>query len=211
MKTALILGSTGLVGSELVKQLQASGMYDKIILPVRRLSGIHGPAVKEVLYNFDKPDPSVMQANDIYCCLGTTIKNAGSQKNFYRVDVTYVVESAKAGYANGAERFALVSAMGANARSSVFYNRSKGEVEEAVCRIGYSSCFIFRPSLLLGNRSEFRFGEKVAGFLMRIFSFIIPKRYKAIEASSVAAAMVSAMKSHKTGLRVFESDQISNM
>jgi uncharacterized protein YbjT (DUF2867 family) len=163
----------------------------------------------QIEFNFDNPDKTAVVADEIFCCLGTTIKVAGSKPAFYKVDHDYVLTIAQTSYSNGAKKFALISSMGANKNSSLFYNKTKGAIEEAVTGVGYESLYIFRPSLLLGQRADFRLGEIVGKSIMKIFSFAIPDKYKAIEARQVARAMIACMNEGKTGVHILESDSIA--
>jgi uncharacterized protein YbjT (DUF2867 family) len=152
-----------------------------------------------------------LQADDIFCCLGTTIRVAGSQEAFRKVDFTYTIQVGAIGVKNGAEQLLLVSALGADLRSRIFYNRVKGEIEEAVCKLPYEGVQIFRPSLLLGDRKEFRLGEKIGEVGMKTFSFAMAgpfKKYRPIEAGVVAQAMVSVARENRAGINVYESDKI---
>lgn len=210
MKRALVVGGTGLIGRELIALLLADERYTVIALVRKPLAIIHKRLI-QVTFNFDHPDPTVVAADEIFCCLGTTIKVAGSKPAFYKVDFEYVLSVAQTGFSNGIKKFALVSSMGANKNSGIFYNQTKGAIEEAVSRVGYESIFIFRPSILLGQRTEFRLGEMIGKVLMRSFDFLVPKKYKAIHASQVAKAMIATMNSNKTGLHILESDEIASI
>lgn len=148
----------------------------------------------------------------MFCCLGTTIKTAGSQEAFLKVDYTYVIESARIAKSQGATAFSVVSAMGANSKSGIFYNRVKGDMEEALQKIGFSSLLIFRPSLLIGERKEVRPGEVIGAAISNLFSFLFVsglKKYKPIQGSLVAKSMLDHAKEQKTGLQIIESDKIS--
>ena len=151
------------------------------------------------------------RVDDVFCCLGTTMKRAGSEEAFRRVDFTYVHELARLASRHGASRFLLVSALGANSRSRVFYNRVKGEVEEAVRKLPFDGVHIFRPSLLLGERRESRPGERFAILAARAlgFMFVGPLgRYRPIAARAVAVAMIRIAKDAARGVHVYESDRI---
>ena len=211
MKTALIVGGTGMTGKQLIELLLTDTRYSKLILLLRKPIDLKHEKLEQIAFNFDYPNRSVVVADEIFCCMGTTIKTAGSKDAFYKVDYEYVSLIARIGFENGIKRFAMISAMGANKNSTVFYNKVKGMVEETVSQTGYGACFIFRPSLLLGQRYEFRLGEKIATFFMTTFSFAIPKKYKAIDAKQVAKAMIIAMNFEKNGLQIFESDEIAEM
>ena len=195
MKTALIAGATGLVGKQCLYQLLESDQYSKVIALVRKPLNIKNTKLTEVVVDFNQLTnyTAQMVADDVYCCLGTTIGKAGSQEAFKLVDYTYNFEVANISKSNGAKQLLLVSALGADSKSPIFYNRVKGELEDAVALLGYESVHCFRPSLLLGNRNEFRFGELIAKWIMRLigFMFIGPiKRYKAIQAVDVAKSML---------------------
>lgn len=149
------------------------------------------------------------RADDVFCCLGTTIKQAGSQDAFRRVDYDYVLALARAGQRNGATQFLLVSAIGADPAARVFYSRVKGETEAAVRRLPYRSIQIFRPSLLLGERAEFRLGERVAMVMAPLVKLALVRplrRYRPVHATTVARAMVAVAKEAPRGPNVFEYD-----
>ncbi|MEO6719389.1 MAG: oxidoreductase [Ferruginibacter sp.] len=211
MKTALIVGGTGLIGKELTSLLLEDDRYAQIILLVRKRLDITHKKLIQLVYDFDRADPSAVLADEIFCCLGTTIKVAGSKAAFYKVDHDYVINIAKAGFANGVKKFALVSSMGANKNSPIFYSRTKGETEQDVMAIAFESLYIFRPSLLLGTRPGFRLGEKISQFLMVNLSFIIPAKYKAVQGRQVAQAMINVMNNGQTGMHIFESDRIAKL
>jgi len=148
----------------------------------------------------------------VFCCLGTTIKTAGSQEAFLKVDYTYVIESARIAKSQGTPAFSVVSAMGANSKSGIFYNRVKGDMEEALQKIGFSSLLIFRPSLLIGERKEVRTGEVIGAAISNLFSFLFVsglKKYKPIQGSLVAKSMLDHAKSRKTGFLIIESDEMN--
>ncbi len=215
-KTALILGASGLVGSELVKVLIQQDRYEKIHLLVRRPIAIDSPVCEPHVVDFDHLDQyrDLFRVNDVYCCLGTTIKKAKSKEAFRRVDYEYPVEAAKLTASGGAEKYLIITAMGANAKSLFFYNRVKGEVEEALKKLDLPSIHIFRPSLLLGERQEFRFGEKLAAKASVLFNVLMlgPLRpFKAIEAKKVATALAAAAGSDKKGLNVYLSQEIERI
>src|SRR5260221_4584547 len=164
--TALLAGATGLVGRECLRLLARDEHVAEVRALVRRAlpADSLGPRVRECRAEFDRLDdhPEWFQVDKVFCALGTTIRQAGSQEAFRRVDYEYPLAIAKAARARGASHFLLVSALGANARSSVFYNRVKGELEDAVRALGYPSVTIARPSMLVGDRQEPRFGEELA-------------------------------------------------
>ena len=214
---ALVFGATGLVGAECVRQLSADDAVASIVAVVRReLPRALGlPKVEARVVDFDALDAldalgaasDLGAATHVYCALGTTIRQAGSQEQFRRVDHDYVVAAGRLGRDLGARHFLLVSALGANPGSRVFYNRVKGETEAAIRALGYPSLTIARPSLLLGERSERRLGEEIAKRL----GFLMPGRLRPVEAADVARALRLAAAEDRAGVRVVESDEIRRM
>ena len=208
MKTAIVLGATGLIGKKVTEQLLKNDAYSTLIILVRKTLNINHPKLKQQVFNYDAIDKTVLKGDDLFCSLGTTIKTAGSKEAFRKVDLDYVVNVAKAAKENGVNHFAVVSAMGADKNSNIFYNKTKGEMEEAIKAIGFNSTFIIRPSLLLGNRKEFRFGELLGKFIMITLSFLIPKKYRAIYDVQVALAMIHFMNQTENGFFVKENDEL---
>ncbi len=205
-KTALVLGASGLIGDSLTHSLVESALYSSVKVLVRKSLSWQHPRLQQVPFDFDNPNGLLTQANDIFCCLGTTIKKAGSKAAFRKVDYQYPMDIARLGLANGAQQFAIVTAMGADPDSRVFYNKIKGEVERDLAVLNYPTFLIFRPSLLFGNRSENRLVERIAAGAMRLFNPIIPAKYRGIEADKVANAMLQTTQQNLTGKHVFESD-----
>ncbi len=215
-RTALLLGASGLIGGHCLDLLLADKDYTQVTILVRRsLSRTH-PKLTQQVVDFDRLTEvaDAFRVQDVFCCLGTTIKTAGSQEAFRKVDFTYPVESARLAVQQGATQFLLVSSLGANAKSSVFYSRTKGEVERAVAASDLSSVQIFRPSLLLGQRAEVRSGERMAEKLSRALSFLLVgplRKYRPIEARAVAAAMIAVAKDQRAGIHLYESNQIAEI
>jgi uncharacterized protein YbjT (DUF2867 family) len=210
---ALIAGATGLVGSHLLRLLLNDPDYEEIWAITRRPLITQHKKIREILSDFNDLDDSLLElkADHIYCALGTTMKKAGSKEAFRKVDFTYPLDIAKIMRSKGATKFLLVSAIGANRNSIIFYNRIKGEVEEAIGQLDYPSLFIFRPSLLFGDRKEKRTGEEAAKKIYRYIDwiFIGPfRKYKGIEAENVAMTMLKMAKTVQRGTVILESDQI---
>lgn len=207
---AIIVGSTGLVGSSLVTQLDNDNAFTDIRALVRKKSGHSYKKVEEMEVDFNNlPEDVFVEADIVFCCLGTTIKKAGSQEAFRKVDFEYPLETAKMAKAKGVKGFAIVTAMGSDASSTVFYNRVKGEIENALTDLHFDRLGIFRPSLLLGERSETRIGERVGQIVMNFLGFLIPKNYKAIHAKKVATAMLKfAKQNDKNGKKVILSGEM---
>jgi uncharacterized protein YbjT (DUF2867 family) len=212
-RNALIAGATGLVGKSLLQQLLANDQYNKILVIARKLLPISDPKLFQLKVDFDEIESlkTDFPIEDVFCALGTTIKTAGSQDAFYKVDFTYVVKLGKWCAANGVKRFLIVSAMGASPKSGIFYNRVKGEMETAVSKLNIPQIQIFRPSLLMGNRAENRAGEKFAQIVMGGLGFLFAGpllKYKGIHANVVAMAMINAAKKDVKGFAVYESGEM---
>jgi uncharacterized protein YbjT (DUF2867 family) len=195
-----------LIGSFLLERLLASPAYSKVSTWLRRPLAKQHPKLQIKVVDFDSLERNRVEAEDVYCCLGTTIKQAGSQAAFRRVDFDYPVALAKAAARDGAQRLLLVSSLGADPRSSVFYSRVKGEMEEAVAAAGVATTIFFRPALLSGPRAEHRLGERVGLVIGAVLGPLLG-RYRPIHGDLVAAAMVRAAE---RGLpsQVLESEQI---
>jgi uncharacterized protein YbjT (DUF2867 family) len=206
-RIALVAGATGLVGGELVRQLATSPDYARVTALVRRATTLPAGVVP-LTVDFEQLPQSAehLGAEHVFCALGTTIKHAGSQAAFRRVDHDYVVLLARLARERGARHFLLVSSLGADPGSRVFYSRVKGEVETAVRQLGYPSLTIVRPSLLLGPRNEFRLGEA----LMKPLGPLLPRRYRPVPARAVAATLIRAARHDAPGVWVIESREITD-
>ena len=207
-KTALIVGTTGLIGNQLLELLLADDYYSKVIALSRKALTIHHPKLENIVPDFANLSgySSQFKADDVFCCLGTTMKQAGSQAAFHKVDFDYPFEIAKITKELGAKQYFLITALGANKKSSFYYNRVKGEVEEAIGQLGFKSYHIFRPSFLQGNRSEKRAGEEATHVFFKIFGFLVPKKFKGIDSAKVARAMLTKAKEERGGVFIHESD-----
>ncbi|MCY7352245.1 MAG: NAD(P)H-binding protein [Cytophagaceae bacterium] len=212
-KTALIVGATGLVGNYLLFKLLRDTRYDNVRSLVRRSMHLKHARLDERVVDFDNlPAEAFTGVADVFCCLGTTIRQAGSQDDFKKVDFQYPLVVAQRALAAGAKQFLLVTSLGADPRSRVFYSRVKGELEDAVAGLGYESFHSFRPSMLLGKRKEFRLGESVGKALMILLTpvFLIPglRQYAGIQAAKVANAMLTIAKRDQAGRHIWLSDQL---
>ena len=221
-KTALVFGSTGLVGTELVGKLIASSEFGKVILVNRSPSGVNSPKVTELLVDFEKitdhPQELVRQISEpvhvVFCSLGTTIKKARTKKAFYRVDHDYVLMTGKIADALNAPVYVAVSAISTDLDSTVYYSRVKAEAERDIAALPISkksSVHFLRPSLLLGDRKEFRFGERLAILATPLFNWLMAgplKRYKAINASQVAASMIRFTHHPHPGVHIHENEDL---
>jgi len=209
-KTALLAGASGLIGSQLLPLLLASERYSKVIVVGRRALPVLHPKLTQVVTELDRLADVRLQliADDVYCCLGTTMRQAGSKKAFYQVDFLYVVTLAALAAGNFASQFMVVSSLGADAEAAVYYSRVKGEMEAAVRETPFRAIHIFRPSLLLGARDQPRLGERVAAAALRLARPLLRgplQQYRPVTAAAVAAAMLRAADEDGGGVRVHES------
>jgi uncharacterized protein YbjT (DUF2867 family) len=213
-KTALVFGASGLVGGFVLRQLLAHPAYRRVISFGRRELDIDGEGLEQHIINFDNADAyeHLMQGQDVFSCLGTTMAKAGSKEAFYKVDFTYAYETAKAAAAAGANQLLLVSSVGADPDSLFFYSRVKGELEAAMRALPYWGVHIFEPSLLLGPRQEQRLGEQLAVRLTRsIAPFIrgsVVGKYRPVEAEDVARSMIAVAQGLQPGQMVYDSETI---
>jgi uncharacterized protein YbjT (DUF2867 family) len=208
-RVALLAGASGLVGRELLQLLLASSEYELVHSLLRRAgAGASSAKLRELVVSFDDL-PALPACDDVFIALGTTIKVAGSEAAFRRVDYDYVVGVATAGRKAGATRLGIVSALGADAQSRVFYNRVKGEMERAVTGLGYESVVIAQPSLLMGDREALgqptRAGEVWARRLLGPVTGLIPASFRPVNARSVAAALLAATSRGAPGTTVVPS------
>ncbi|MDO7846551.1 NAD-dependent epimerase/dehydratase family protein [Hymenobacter sp. M29] len=213
-KTALLTGATGLIGVQLLPLLLASERYAKVVVVGRKAVPILHPKLVQVTTELDKLEDVRFKliADDVYCCLGTTMKQAGSKEAFYKVDFLYVVKLAALAAGNFASQFMVVSSMGADPESRIYYSRVKGEMEDAVRQTPFRAIHIFRPSLLLGERSQPRLGERIAAVLLRVLNPLLRGpllKYRAVPGATVAAAMLRAAEDDGGGVRVHESAELA--
>ncbi|HYF79377.1 MAG TPA: oxidoreductase [Symbiobacteriaceae bacterium] len=214
MKTALIAGATGLVGGELLRILLARPEYDRVVAIGRRKLDVTDPKLAQLVADFDRLDEAAdaFRVDDVFCSVGTTLKKAGSQAAQRRVDYDYQLAVARGALAGGARQFLLVSSMGADPKSTFFYNRIKGELERDVAALGLPSVRIFRPSLLLGERQEVRRGERIAVKLSPYFGPLMPARVRPILARDVAMAMVhAALGPAAAGVHIYLNDEVQRL
>lgn len=212
-RTALVAGATGLVGGHCVEELLQEDSYSRVVALVRRPGLPVREKLEEYLIDFESLDNGTRlpAVDDVFCCLGTTIKKAGTKEAFWRVDHDYVVFLANAALASGAKQFLLVSSIGADAESRIFYSRVKGAVEADISALPFRAVQIFRPSMLLGDRTEVRLGEKLAQIVSNALALLFVgglRKYRPIEAKAVARAMVKVARREAEGVHVYESDAI---
>lgn len=216
-KTALLVGASGLVGRDLIRFILESNYYAKVISLGRTSLSLQDERLEEHLIDFKQLSSyeELIQADDIFCTLGTTLRKAKSIENFFKVDFSYPLEVATIAHKNGATRFFVVTSLGANTQSKNYYLRAKGELEKALEKIPFESLHIFRPSLLVGDREEIRWKEDLMRVLMTAFAPFIPARYKGIQSRTVAKFMqeiaVNASEKKEKPVVVYESNTIHRL
>jgi uncharacterized protein YbjT (DUF2867 family) len=210
-RSVMLLGATGLVGRECLRELiDDPGVQRIVVLTRRPLSpAAVSPKVDAHAVNFDVlyARPELFKVDQIICALGTTIKDAGSQGAFRKVDFDYPLAAARMGIDHGARHFLVVTALGASAKSRVFYNRVKGELEDVLRTMSYRSVTVVRPSLLVGRRKPFRLAEEIG----RRFGWMAPGKYKPIAVGAVAKVLVQSARDDEPGMHIIESDEIREL
>lgn len=210
-KTAIVIGATGLVGSEVLGLLLEDKRYQKVKVLHRRSTGVSHSKLEEHIIDFDKIEEwrGLITGDELYSALGTTLKQAGSQEAQYTIDFTYQFETAKAAAENGVKKYSLVSSAGANYKSRMFYSRLKGELDDAVNELPFEVTTILRPSILAGERNESRPGESIGMFFMKFLTKIPGlKKYQPIAGKTVAQGMINSLHKCPPGYHIFELDEI---
>jgi uncharacterized protein YbjT (DUF2867 family) len=218
-RAGVLLGASGLVGGHLLHLLAGDPSYSQITLLTRRRLALDGGKVREAVVDFERPETfrAHVAGDDVFCCLGTTIKKAGSEDAFRKVDFEAPLAVAREARAAGAQQFLIVTAVGANAKSRIFYNRVKGEVQEALEKLDFPRGLkVFRPSMIVGERSERRPAERIVMALMRSTRPLFVggmARYRAIDAMDVARAMHNAavQEAEKGGVHVYEGESLFSL
>lgn len=222
MKTAVVIGATGLIGQFLSESLAEDSEYAQVLTIIRNPVTWKSSKIKNIHFDFLNWSDLFVQIRNFsssseihfFCCLGTTIKVAGSEENFKKIDLDSVVEFSKIATELSAAKLIVVSALGADLKSTIFYNQIKGQMEHDVSSVYKGSLAFVRPSLLLGHRKEFRLGEKLAIILSPIFSvgLVGPlKKFKPIHARQVAIAMASLGRNRFEGQKVYENDELFSL
>lgn len=211
-RTALVLGASGLTGQILLNLLLDDALYSSITIYTRKTVTISHPKLVQQVVNFNTLNTAV-EATDVFCCLGTTIKKAGSQHAFRQVDLIYPQKVAELQLAAGSKRFLVISAVGADDRSPIFYSSIKGQMEKALISLGYPCLCIFRPSFITGERSEKRMGEKIGIAIATLVSPLLVgplKKYKPVSALALAKSMQHAAHEFSDGVQIISSDHSSS-
>jgi uncharacterized protein YbjT (DUF2867 family) len=212
-RKVLLAGATGLVGGQILRALLADRTVSEVHALSRRALTVNHPKLQVHLVDFSRL-PELPRADEAYLALGTTIKVAGSQEAFRAVDLDANLALAKGAFAAGVRRIGLVSAMGANAQSSVFYNRVKGELEDALKAMDLTALVIAQPSLLLDHRDGLqqppRLGERIAIPIARLLAPIVPGMYRPVHAKTVAQSLVRTVPA-ADGVVVLASDALARI
>jgi uncharacterized protein YbjT (DUF2867 family) len=216
-KTAIVAGATGLIGNELVKYLLDDPYYGRVVALVRKKIQLEHPKLIQTITDYEDLEPVIkgdLAGSDLFCSLGTTIKKAKSKEQFRKVDLEYPMKLGRLAAAYKAANFLIVSAMGANAESNIFYSQVKGQVEEGLVQLQLPSLHIFRPSLLLGNRTEARMGEKIGSALSVVAAPLMVgglRKYKPIHVKVVARGMIQAAKLGNKGVHRYQYELIEEL
>ena len=212
---ATVAGASGLIGSYLLEQLLQDDDYKTVRILIRRPFALEHPKLEKKIVDFTDSDSllvAISNSDVIFCSIGTTQKKVKGNKEAYRkIDYDIPVKIARLGKMTGCEKFVLVSSAGASSKSRSFYLKLKGEVEDAVKETGLRSVHIMRPSILLGDRKEFRLGEGIGKGVMQVFSFLLPSRYRPVRAKLVAKAMLAAPKLNTEGFFIYEYAAMKNL
>jgi uncharacterized protein YbjT (DUF2867 family) len=212
-KTALIVGGTGLVGAHCLRLLLQQGTYGRVVALLRRPVAVESPKLVQEIVDFDNLDGAPFTgAADVFCALGTTLAKAGSEEELQKIDYGYPIALARLAVAAGARQFVLVSSVGADPRAASLYLRMKGELEQELNAAPFESVYVLRPSLLLGDRGELRRGEEIGVAAAQTLRFTMKgglRKYRPIEATTVAAAMVAAALQDAPGRHVYHFDDMA--
>jgi uncharacterized protein YbjT (DUF2867 family) len=211
-----VAGASGLVGGHCLRRLLVGGLHEHVVAFVRGPLNIAHKRLEQRTIDYERLSrmSAFPRVQDVFCCLGTTMKKAGSEAAFRKVDYEYVVRLAETSLRSGADHFYLVSAIGADPKSRVFYSRVKGEAEESVAKLGFAGLHIFRPSFLIGQRTARRPGEAFGIAAARLFSFALvgpARKYRPIKAETVARAMVAVARDRPAGRHVYTADEMEGL
>lgn len=205
-----------MTGSSLLQALLRARCYSQVTALVRRPLAVSNPHLKTAIIDFDKISDFgyVIRGDDVFCTIGTTIRHAGSKEAFRRIDFEYPLEIAKTAALNGAQKFMLVSSVGANPNSKYFYLTVKGDLERELAKLSYGALHLFRPGMLIGNRQNPRLREEAGIVLAKIISPLLQgswRRYRSVRADDLAQAMIASAASDKGGVHTYDSYQINTL
>lgn len=214
LKKAIIAGATGLIGNHLLSILLNATEYNEVLIVVRKSLALKHPKLRQLVINFDAlPDYADQIKGDVlFCCMGTTRKKTPDRKEYYKIDHDYPVMLGEIAKKNNIPQFHLISAIGANPKSAVFYTRMKGEIEEDLKELHLPALFLYQPSMIAGNRQEHRSMEKT---LITVWKFINPlligglKKYRSIEGETIARALYKNSLKENSGLFIYPTDKIA--
>ena len=211
-KQATLFGATGLIGNCILSKLLDDHQFSKVIVATRSPIDFESEKIEVQFIDFDNPEEikkSISKSSIVFSTIGTTqSKVKGDQAAYRKIDFDITYNIAMASKFHDVEHFLMVSSGGADSKSNNFYLKLKGEIDQAVFNLNLNSALIFRPSLLMGKRKEFRLGEKIAQILLPAISFLMPKKYKPIQAEKVAVAMIDYSKSSHTGNKIIDNEDI---
>ena len=208
MKTAVIAGASGLVGTALLPMLLEHSDYDKVISLGRKTLPLHHPKLQQMVVDFSDLSAFKSPCHDVFCCLGTTIRAAGSKERFFQVDHDFPLRLAEAALRNGAVCFTIITAIASDPNSRIYYSSVKGKLEQQLMQMGYKNLNILRPSMLLGARKEFRAAEWVSKQIMNLLRPIIPAKYRAVKDIAVARCMLLQSLNNQRGTHIIENAEI---
>lgn len=208
--TANVIGATGLVGKQLVSQLLENEHFGKVLIFVRRDSGLSHPKLEQLIVDFadEKTWAKKLTGDVLFSALGTTLKQAGSKAKQYEVDFTFNLNFAQKAKASGIENYVLVSSIGANSKSALFYTRIKGELDDTVANLGFENLTILRPSYLSGERDEKRWMEELSLPVVGFVTKLILKKYRPISGETVAKAMINGVLKPHPEKTIWEADEV---
>jgi uncharacterized protein YbjT (DUF2867 family) len=211
--SANVIGATGLVGKQLVQQLLNDERFGKVRIFVRRETGLKHPKLEQLIVDFGRTETWEKQlAGDVlFSAFGTTLKQAGSKEKQYEIDFTFNLKFAQKAKENGIENYVLVSSVGANSKSGIFYTRMKGELDEAVSKIGFSNLVILRPASLTGPRENWRMAEEISIPILNFLTRFTMKNYRPISDVIVAKAMINAALHNNQGKIIWEGAEVFNL
>jgi uncharacterized protein YbjT (DUF2867 family) len=212
-KKALLLGATGLTGAALLQLLFKSEQYQKVTVLGRSTCGIQHPKLEEILGDLLVLDhfENYFEVDEVFVCIGTTKAKTPNQELYYKIDYGIPVTAARLASNAGVQHFQVISAMGADAKSNIFYNRTKGQMEAEVLRAGIPVTYLIRPALITGPRKEVRMGEGIAIRLFNLINPLLPKKFQSIEAATIAQAMFNLANGKSAKNNVVPSAALQNL